>query len=274
MALLLFGCCATGLFGCGSSKSADAGYTGPYGGQTGSLTPPCGVAPLTDDGSAVASGTNVAVVYTQGCAANNSLTVSGPNGTPVSYTLVPLDQTGAYIVRTNLALDPGTYSISLPAASAGATQVTVSDAAPLPTTLGTITADGVGTCDEVLFTLTLDPAAVPYATLIGLDAQVDDGQTFTWVPYGALALNGAQSALEFHCIRDCNLHGAHTITVTPKLAGQSATLPALSVPFTASCASADSPRSCATSLHQRASWPALIAALFAAAGLRRRRDSG
>jgi hypothetical protein len=273
MALLLLGWCVTRLLGC-SSGSSDTGG-GPYGGQTGSLTPSCGVAPLTNDGAAVASGSDVAIVYTAGCPDPNSLTVTGPGGTPVGYSLVQLDD-GVYIVHTDVALSPGSYLVSLASGSTGATQVTVSDTAPAPTKLGTITPNGIGGCSEATFTLTLDPSAVPYATLLGLEAQIDNGPTFTWVPYGALTLDGGQSVLEIRCAEACDLDGVHTLDVHPTVAGQGA-LPSISVAFSATCGSAETPpSSCSTSLpRSTCSWPALLAAaLVVAVQFRRRRDSG
>lgn len=275
VALLLAAWCATRLLGCSSSANSTAGGT-PYGGQTGSLTPTCGVAPLAQDGAAVASGNSVAVVYTASCTNTAAMTVIGPDGKPVPYSLEPLDQSGTYVVHTTTALSPGSYAVTLPSNSSGgqSTQVTVSDAAPMPTALGTLTADAVGGCNGATFTLTLDPSAIPYAALIRLTGDIDGGPTFIWVPYGALALNGNQSALELRCLGDCQLDGAHTLNVAAKIAGQAAPFDVQAVPFTTVCpAGATPPPNCSFGQPPRAAWPAGIgAALMVLAWSRRRRS--
>jgi hypothetical protein len=275
MALLLLGWCATRLLGCSGSGSSDrsAGYD-PYGGQTGSLTPRCGVAPLTGDGTAVAAGDAVAVVYLSGCS-TTTVTVIGPDGNPVDSTLEPLDEAGTYVVRTSAALDPGSYEIALPSGlDAGPEEVAVGQAAPLPTGLGTLTANGVATCGLTTFTLTLDPTALPYVPLIGITASIDQGRRFTWVPYGALELNGTTSTLELNCT-GCGA-GDHTLTVVPSIAGEAASFGTMTAQFTSASCAADpaggEPTSPSCNVAQsRATWPTPLALALAGAALLRRR---
>jgi hypothetical protein len=248
----------------------------PYGGQTGSLTPRCGVAPLASDGTAVAAGDSIAVLYTSDCA-NTSITVIGPDGIPVAHSLEPIDDAGTYVVRLDATASPGNYAIALPQGSdAGSTEVTVGQAAPLPTTLGTLTADDVGSCTDTAFTLTLDPDALQFAPLIRLDASIDGGQWFTWVAYGALDLDGNQSTLELHCMGDCNLDGPHTLHVSAQLAGEPASFQTLSVPFTMSCPSPPGTNCSAAARagRTRSTWPSafVVALAFIGWRWRRRRD--
>src|SRR5689334_18764371 len=100
------------LLGCGAADLDEAIGVEPgddyLGGQTGSLIPGCGLAPLSSAGSAVPAGDSLAVLYTRDCSGRERmLALQGAPG--VALQLVPLDRGDVFLVRADHSLSGGDY---------------------------------------------------------------------------------------------------------------------------------------------------------------------
>ncbi|HEX2730841.1 MAG TPA: hypothetical protein VHM70_04520, partial [Polyangiaceae bacterium] len=185
-AVLLVGACAT------SCSSDDAGAGINYGGQTGSLVPDC-----------LGGSTDAEIVMSDVAFASSekldSVTLKDGNGQAVQFAVEPLADDGAVVIRTDATLTPGRYTLTANCQEFGASQRTliVGEAAPLPTKLGTLTQQFTdSSCDSqpsLVFTLELDPAAVPYAALLELSVSVDGGEPFLWAPFGSLSAEASST---------------------------------------------------------------------------------
>jgi hypothetical protein len=129
----------------------------------------------------------------------DSVTLKDGNGQAVQFAVEPLADDGAVVIRTDATLTPGRYTLTANCQEFGASQRTliVGEAAPLPTKLGTLTQQFTdSSCDSqpsLVFTLELDPAAVPYAALLELSVSVDGGEPFLWAPFGSLSAEASST---------------------------------------------------------------------------------
>src|SRR6185503_4615802 len=112
------------LVACGSAdddanNDSQAIATGPdyqLGGQTGSLVPGCGVAPLSAAGSSVPAGDALAVLYAGECpeqAVAEQLSLAGLGANGVVLELVPLEGKAVFLVRADHSLASGDYQLGL-----------------------------------------------------------------------------------------------------------------------------------------------------------------
>jgi hypothetical protein len=242
------------------------------GGQTGSLTPACGVA--TDVGSvSVPGGDGALVLYTADCpelAAAGMLTLTDAAGNRIDVDLVSLGD-GKFLVQTSTMLTPGSYGLS--SDQAGSVEVNVSDTAPLPTELGSLVQISASDC-SVRFAFELSAQALPYAELIQLTASIDGAEPIVWVDFGLLDAVLEPVSLTLPCAESCLAPGVHQLTVAAHIAGEVSAPTPLVASFDSTCRSAASedPGSCALarpSGNSSPSWPILT--LFTAWCWRRAR---
>lgn len=211
-------------------------------GQTGSLIPNCGVAPLSQEQLAVPIGDALAVLYTSGCpeVSTARLGVTGPDAQNLGVRLEPLGTSGVYLVRVDESLAAGDYQLELPD-QASRTLSVAEAAAALPVRLGTIAALPQGSpCDsDVSFEWALDPDALAYAALLRLWVRVDGGVEQLWVDYGALLVDEDTGVAELRLPRcgtsDCLLDGTHRIQMRAEVAGESADPERLEASFALAC---------------------------------------
>lgn len=254
------------------------------GGQTGSLIPVCGVAPLSGEGRGVPSGDALAVLYTTGCSEPEAvarLAREGSGDGTVPVQLVPLDDRGTYLVRAAESVSAGDYQLSYGEGAASDLHVAEeTPALPLsPGALRQVPSDA--SCPERLrFELDLDAAALAYAPLARFMLRLDYGEEQLWIDYGALPIEsdaeGSRGVLELpRCgINSCLEHGSHVLTLSMQIAGEDLSPATLDLGFAIDCpvplaadsnasSGASSESSCA--LHGKAHQRGRAAALAAAA---------
>ncbi len=242
---------ASALTGCASSDdSNNAGYSPPdewiLNGQTGSLIPGCGVAPLSQMGRAVPTGDVLAVLYTNRCPGGSApeLALTGPDTRPIGVTLEPLEGSGVYLVRADQSLTMGEHQLQLPGSSSNA--LAVGDAAsPLPAQLGRLSRiEESSDCELVRFEWELTEEALAHAALMRLWIRVDAGREQLWVDYGALELEstaaGNRGLLRLpRCgTAGCLEAGVHGLEVRAELAGETVQPEPLQTSFEVRCPSA------------------------------------
>lgn len=218
------------LLGCASdtAESTTAGAGGNYtGGQTGSLMPNCGIAPVSDEGGSVPSGEQAFVLYTRGCPGVprlDELMISNAAGEPVVVEPEALAD-GVYLIKGSAVLMEGQYDVTLPTGvSMESASLEVTESAPLPTELGTLSRRDDRQCD--VGTILLRPAAdlLPYLSLAQFSYSIDGGPSGVAADYGAQA---AEDGFVEIPISNCNggpcvTEGHHRITVSAKIAGETA----------------------------------------------------
>ena len=224
---------AAPLMGCGGDAGA-SGYD-PYGGQTGSLRPvrpACGRAPSFDRAPTLPAGDAVFVYYDDTCSANaEDFALSDADGNVIGVEVEQLGS-GALLVKTDMALSPGDYQLESPS---GAQTITVAEAEPLPTGLGTLRAfDG---CPGSL-SLTFADEVVPYLPLLALSYRVDGGALQGWYDYGMIPPDAEAVELNLGwCPGPCLGDGTFEIEIEASIAGESDGPDAVSQPVSRSCAS-------------------------------------
>jgi hypothetical protein len=241
------------LFGCGSDDSNNdslgAGGSGGgwyLAGQTGSLIPACGVAPLIAEGRSLPAGDALAILYTSGCPeleALASVARDGVDGGTVAVELVPLgDVSGTYLVRAGQSVDAGDYQLTY--GQNQSAELHVEEEAPAPPRsvgpLRFLPSDEV--CpSELRFELALDQSALAYAPLSRLLVSVDHGEEQLWVDYGALPVetgtDGSRGVLELpRCgPTDCLPHGGHELYMRVEIAGEQLVPEPLVLSFSVNC---------------------------------------
>lgn len=240
IALVFWGCVGA----CSAEVSSGGPGRDPYGGQTGSLVPECGVAPLSQKASSkVPAGDGAFVLYSSSCRASQppAFKLRDATGALVTHHVELLDD-GVYLVRTDVALLPGSYSATpVPQSSsapvAGAATITVGAPSPLPTQLGILKViSEKDTCGGIELELTLDEAALAYAPLLRLLVSIDAGAPKVWVDYGTLPVQNGKAWLRLpRCFDGCRSNGAHQLSVVGTIAGEMAPLPPVKVDFTDAC---------------------------------------
>lgn len=235
------------LAACGSESSNDSASLVPppgeylLGGQTGSLVPDCGVAPLSAGGITVPVGDALAVVYGRGCPEELAaqLALTGPGERPVALTLETLGD-GTYLVRAAESLAAGSYDLG--GAGEPSRLSVAAEVSALPAQLGELRplVSPVDCPDSLVFELRLSPEAQAYLPLMRWLVSVDAGDEQLWVDYGALeldALDAERATLRLprcgpsRCLDD----GAHELRVRAEVAGEELASGALSVGFDVPC---------------------------------------
>ncbi len=216
------------LAACGSAEDAadepgiSGGGWGDLGGQTGSLMPTCGLAPVARERGVPSSAAGI-VVYTSACGApaEGELGVFDADGHAVPVQTQPLGN-GAVLITPQIALPPGSYVLGRVTTSADAGAVdrdAGSDAdagvepvggpnAELPTVQGEPLSvlpssapparlgelhqldDACGT----LLQLVLDPGIEPYLPSLALELRVGDSPPLRVVDFGTLAVSATGTA--------------------------------------------------------------------------------
>jgi hypothetical protein len=259
------------------------------GGQTGSLIPTCGVAPLSASGYAVPRGDVVAVLYGSGCPealAASRVALTGPDARPVAILLESLED-GVYLVRAAESLEGGEYDLAVSGESQGTLAVD-DEPSPLPVQIGPLMVTaGVRDClDDVRFEVELSTEALAHAPLLRWLVRVDGGDWQVWADYGALELTSTPEGGRGELVlprcgpAGCLPEGSHGLDLRVEVAGQSLPSEATSVAFDIECA-ASSPTDdgCSAVAPARSSGTGFVS-VFAAltlamsAALRRARRSG
>jgi hypothetical protein len=235
---------------CGSSDGDNAlnlNFPDDYrlGGQTGSLVPGCGVAPLSAAGNSVPEGDALAILYAGACpeqAVAERLALGGQGASGVTLELVPLEASGVFLVRAQQSLASGDYQLGLGTGSTSALRV--GGAAPaVPRQLGPLELlPSDAECVDVLrFALTLDEAALAYAPLSRFDLSVDGGVGQLWVDYGALPIErsaaGSRGLLDLpRCTSTgCLEGGTHRLQLRARVAGEGLAPEPLDLTFDVQC---------------------------------------
>jgi len=253
ISLLLLGAAA----GCSSAETSPGTARptpNPYGGQTGSLTPDCGIAPLSKKaGASVPAGDSAFVVYSTTCgsAPTPEFDLRDALGMLVSHRVEQLD-TGVYLVRSDSALSPGNYSItpigsSTPMPAATPVALTVADASALPSRLGSFElAQQQLPCDGFAFEFTLDPTTLAYAPLLRLKVQIDNNAPVVWINYGTLAVEAGKAKLVLpSCFGGCLGNGSHSLRITGDIAGENVELAPEALQITQNCPPEEHGTNCA-----------------------------
>ena len=226
--------------GCSYATSADELSSRPgdhHGGQTGSLRP-CSTPWETSQGGTVPAG-DAALVFHTGCSTDKDITITDEAGQPVPFELIEVDE-GVVLLRADAALPPGNYRVETPD---GAEQtLTVTEPAPLPMDLGTLTR--VADSCSLTFQLALDPAVVPYLSLLRLEYSLDAAGRLPWFEYGTVPENSASLLLAV----DYLTVGSHRLELFASLAGETMAPDPVSLDFVHECHGAEpaEPGSCAT----------------------------
>lgn len=232
--------------GCGSDASSSAPASGVgqphWGGQTGSLTPPSCVPTV----ATVPEGTSALVVDTDACppgVSPDGIRITNADGEPVEVSAVPLGN-GKYLITVEGVLETGSYDVSIDGTSTR-TVLEVSDPTPLPTSLGTLTQSAERSCGTSL-SLTLDPVALDYRSLLRLSVSVDGDPPAVWLDYGEVPTGGSSLPLTFSCPESCLTAGAHQIVVSGEIAGETAAPDSANEVVQVRCSShKDDPGACA-----------------------------
>jgi hypothetical protein len=262
------------LSGCGSSDDS-AEYAGPFGrglvwgGQTGSLTPVCGLREqlsLPDNARGF-------VVDTKGCRSASPLgevALTDADGELVEFEWRPLGD-GKYLAVPTQALEEGSYTVT---AADEAVPVTVVEAAAPPARVGELELISSPACGVTL-ELRLDPALVPYAPLLQLSVSTD-GNSVIWKDYGELSADEGSLLLECDG-GGCWLgRGSHRITVSATIAGEAVVLENAFIQVNVNCSgdgSDDGPGpACSTPRPAKSGFSALVVGMAIAllGSLRRR----
>jgi hypothetical protein len=222
--------------GCSGASSADNAYTaGPgdyHGGQTGSLRP-CSTPWETSQGGTVPAG-DAALVFHTGCTAGSEITLTDQNGELIAFEMVELDD-GVVLLRADAALEPGDYRVETPDGSEQT--LTVTEPAPLPMKLGTLTR--VADSCSLTFRLELDPAVLPYLSLLRLEYSLVGSARLPWFEYGTVPENSAAPLLAV----DGLTPGPHRLEVFPSLAGETMVPDTAVLDFVHDCHRAEPPES-------------------------------
>jgi hypothetical protein len=234
---------ALGFAGCASSTDGARGGGGAgggiRGGQTGSLTPACGVATAGTGTTPIPGGDATLVLYTADCpelATEDAVNLTDSAGNRLDVELVPLGD-GKFLIRSSTMLAPGSYDVTLP--GRGQTRVSVSDVAPLPTEIGSIRQVGSANCSAD-FALDLGLEARDYAPLLQLSVAIDGDDPVLWVDFGLLETAPGEARLRLPCSGACTTPGSHTITVTARIAGEDVEPEPLETAFFMECEPASS----------------------------------
>ncbi|HMI94260.1 MAG TPA: hypothetical protein VK509_22970 [Polyangiales bacterium] len=230
--------------GCSASEDADSAARGgdwrPWvsGGQTGALTPRCGLSLAAEQGDSIPGGDSGIVIQTDSCVGLSAaeLELHDEDGMMIAFDLVTLPN-GAVLLKPRNPLPAGVYSLTI--AGKPMTPVIAMEPAVLPMRLGTLE-PGAPQCG-VNLELTLDPLVLEYLPQLKLSVSVDGGLAETWFDYGDLQVNDGRAQLSFDDDFPQRLaDGEHSLRVTAELAGESGTLEPIDVIVRIECPAHDS----------------------------------
>lgn len=228
--------------GCGAESGDDDDGSAPgqlwrtwvMGGQTGALTPPCGLTPAARAGDSIPGGDSGFVIHTDACVGFSAaeLELHDEDGMMVAFDLEPLPD-GALLVRPRSPLPAGVYRLTI----GGVEMEPVVAMAPeeLPMRIGTLRPNGP-LCG-VQAELTVDPLLLEYVPQLKLSVSVDDAPERTWFDFGELELDDGRALISLPCNQErCVTDGEHRLRVTAELAGELGTLEPVEVPVQVRCA--------------------------------------
>lgn len=282
---------AAGLFGCASADVDHGTSIDPgndyLGGQTGSLIPGCGLAPLSAAGNGVPAGDALGVLYTGNCPGQEQmLALQGVTG--IALETVPLGRGDVFLVRADQSLSAGDYHLELSNGAAGDVHVEP-EAAALPMTLGELRMVPPETScpDSLRFELPLNEAMLAYAPLSKFEISLDGHLPELWIDYGALPIeDGAEGKIGVLALPRCGgrgcLSGTHSLQLQAEIASERQQPSPTGATFDVPCAgpstlaSTDVPSGCSlgTLVSSRAAGAWLSAALgFLLCRRHRRRSS-
>lgn len=231
------GALALWLGACSSSDHEDGSGRGGWwnGGQTGSLTPACGVTPGAMQRGVPASAAGI-VVESSGCGDGrllDPLTVRDASGRAIPFELEQLPNGELLIVPAG-GLMPGSYTVSVMPrggddedGGVGVGEPAIIDqtvdvrpSTPLPDVFGEL-ARSSDYCDTVIELTPYEPV-LPYLGLISVDIQIDDGPVLPLIATGTMRLEygAARVALPLATLEGL-ADGAHQLRVIVSLAGES-----------------------------------------------------
>jgi hypothetical protein len=203
------------------------------GGQTGALTPRCGLSLSAEAGDSIPGGDSGIVIQTDACVGLSAaqLELHDQDGMMVAFDLVTLPG-GAVLLKPRSPLPAGVYSLTV----AGKPMTPVIAAAPeaVPTVLGTL--QPAATDCGVNLELALDPLVLEYLPQLKISVSVDGGPQQTWFDYGTLQVDDGRAELSLdECFPHCLDDGAHSLRVVGELAGESGTLEPIDVDVQVVC---------------------------------------
>jgi hypothetical protein len=250
------------------------------GGQTGALTPPCGLTPAAAAGDSIPGGSGGIVLHTNACVGfvAASLELHDEDGMMVSFDIERLPG-DAVLLRPRSPLMAGVYRLTGPGLQMA--PVVAVEPAELPTRLGELEAEG--TSCGANFELTLDPLVLEYLPQLKLSVSVDGAAPQTWFDYGELKVEDDRAELSLsECFPGCLYDGSHSVRVTAELAGEDSTLEPIELTVQSECPVYDGndAGACgAANTRGRSSgggglmWGLLVAVLVVVIGVRRVRRS-
>ncbi len=219
---------AAGLLGCAANDALDNGSIDPgndhLGGQTGSLIPGCGLAPLSAAGNGVPAGDALGVLYTGACPGEEQkLALQGVSG--IALEIVPLDRSDVFLVRADQSLSAGDYQLALGNGAVSDVHVEP-EAAALPLMLGELRLVPPEACADTLrFELPLKQAMLAYAPLSKFEISIDGHPPELWIDYGALPIEErADGKYGVLALPRCGANGclvrAHSLQLQAEIAGE------------------------------------------------------
>jgi len=238
-ALLAISGCLLLLWGCASESDGGARAAigvNPWvlGGQTGALTPPCGLTPAARAGDSTPGGDSGIVIHTDACVglAVAELELRAEDGRSVPFDLETLPG-GAMLLRPRDPLPAGIYRVTI--AGVEMDSVVAEQPAALPMQLGTL--QPLGPSCGVDVELNVDPLLLEYLPQLKLSVSVDGGVEQTWFDYGTLDVTEGRARLSLPSCggQRCLADGVHTLRVTAELAGELGTLAPVDVSVETRC---------------------------------------
>lgn len=250
-----------------SSDGADEASGPIHNGQTGSLTPVCG---LRAEQLVLRESQRGFVVDTAGCRANGALSglsLAGDDGRPVEFRSVSLGN-GKYLIIPSVELEPGEYAVSLEGSRREVTveEPTMAPPPPPPARVGELTGLAPRSCGLNL-ALTLDPALVPFAPLTKLTLSID-GSRSVYRDYGELTADDA--VIEIVCEGYCAGPGRHRVEVHAELADEALALEPASVTVDVECDGVEDDAGCSFSPGPEHGYSALVVVVVLGLSARRR----
>lgn len=261
LALWLLAACSSMDEGAGYASTNNGCRDWCAGGQTGSLTPVCGVTPNTMSQGVPASSAGI-VVLSEPCGDArllDALTVRDASGQAIPFSAEQLPN-GEILIHPDSGLTPGSYTVSVGSGgedddagieampdggepvSTTLWQQTVNVRAsmPLPQLFGTVGRDG----DDCSAVLELEPEAdvLPYLGLLSVDIQMDGSPPQSLIVTGTMMLQGGVARVELPRDLLSGLpDGDHTLSIVVRLAGEAAPLETFMMTLSVPCDVADEP---------------------------------
>jgi len=230
------------IWGSACAAGGEPGLEPPWqdwveGGQTGALTPRCGLSLAAEEGDSIPGGDSGIVIHTDSCVGLSAaeLQLHDEDGMMIAFDLVPLPD-GAVLLKPRNPLPAGVYELIV--AGKPMEPVIATEPAALPLRLGSLQ-PGAPQCG-VNLELMLDPLVLEYLPQLKLSVSVDGGPERTWFDYGTLLVDDGRARLSLDaCFPQCLQDGEHSLRVTAELAGESGTLDPIEVNVRTTCPAQD-----------------------------------